>query len=69
MATAPSARRLGVARLTLSVIARWAHPRYGVGLYLQVEQSNEPARRLYERAGFTPLATYHCRVRDTRTGH
>jgi N-acetylglutamate synthase len=64
MATSPRARRRGVARLALATIADWAE-KHGAGrLYLQVEQSNIAARRLYEAAGFTGLTTYHYRSLD-----
>jgi len=63
MATTPGARRRGVARLVLSAIARWADAHDAPRLYLQVEQSNDAARRLYEATGFSHLATYHYRVR------
>lgn len=63
MATIPVARRRGAARTVLSAIADWARSHGAPNLYLQVEQSNDGARRLYEAAGFTELATYHYRVR------
>jgi N-acetylglutamate synthase len=62
MATAPHARRRGVGRLALSAVARWAVGQDTPRLYLQVEESNAAARRLYEATGFTPLGTYHYRV-------
>lgn len=62
MVTTPEARRRGVARLVLSAIAGWAVTHDADRLYLQVEQSNDAACRLYEAAGFRPLATYHYRV-------
>jgi GNAT superfamily N-acetyltransferase len=52
-------RRLGEA--VLAAIARWADARGARQLYLQVEVENEPARRLYERAGFRPRYGYHYR--------
>jgi GNAT superfamily N-acetyltransferase len=63
MATAPWARRGGVAHLVLSTLAGWAEEHSSPRLYLQVEESNAAARRLYASTGFTPLATYHYRVR------
>lgn len=66
MATAPWARRRGVARLVLTAIADWADAHGAPRLYLQVERSNAPAHRLYVVAGFTRLATYHYRVRRER---
>ena len=61
MATAPGARRRGAARLVLAAIAGWARRQDAPRLYLQVEQSNAAARRVYAAAGFTELATYHYR--------
>jgi GNAT superfamily N-acetyltransferase len=63
MATTVRARRRGVARLVLSAIAGWADAHGAPRLYLQVEQSNAAARRLYDVAGFTQLALYHYRLR------
>ena len=62
MVTIPEARRRGVGRLVLSAIARWAQANDAPRLYLQVERSNDEARRLYDAVGFTQLATYHYRV-------
>lgn len=67
MATTPRARRRGAARLVLSAIARWADEHDAPRLYLQVEQSNGAAFRLYAIAGFGELATYHYRVQPTHT--
>ena len=63
MATTVRARRRGVARTVLSAITGWADAHGAPRLYLQVEQSNAAARRLYDVAGFTELATYHYRLR------
>jgi ribosomal protein S18 acetylase RimI-like enzyme len=65
LATARRARRRGIARLILVEITRWADAHLAPRLYLQVEQSNDAARRLYDAAGFTQLAQYHYRVRPT----
>jgi N-acetylglutamate synthase len=67
MATTPRARRRGVARLILSAIARWADAHGAPRLYLQVEQSNETALRLYGGTGYTQFATYHYRIQTTDT--
>jgi hypothetical protein len=53
--------------VVLSAIACWADAHDAPRLYLQVEQSNAAARRLYDAAGFTQLATYHYHVRATHT--
>jgi GNAT superfamily N-acetyltransferase len=68
MATAPRARRSGVARAVLGAIAGWAQTQGAPRLYLQVEQSNDAARRLYASAGFTPLAAYHYRFQRSSAG-
>jgi N-acetylglutamate synthase len=67
MATTQRARRRGVARLILSAIAGWADAHDAPRLYLQVEQSNETALRLYGSTGYTQLATYHYRIQTTDT--
>ncbi len=68
MATSPWARRRGVARLVLATLAGWAEEHSSPRLYLQVAESNAAARRLYASTGFTPLATYHYRVRADGPG-
>jgi N-acetylglutamate synthase len=64
MVTIPEARRRGVGRVVLSTIARWAAAQDAPRLYLQVERSNDVARRFYNAVGFTQLATYHYRVQS-----
>lgn len=64
MSTAPRRRGRGVATAVLRAGARWAAGNGADGLYLQVEQDNEPARRLYGRVGFTASHSYHYRVAD-----
>lgn len=61
MATLPEARGKGAAREVLSGLAGWARGHAVEGLYLQVEQENRPATRLYEQMGFTELSGYHYR--------
>jgi RimJ/RimL family protein N-acetyltransferase len=62
MATLPAARGRGAAGQVLAALARWA----GVNrIYLQVEQDNLAARQLYQRAGFTEIASYHYRSSST----
>jgi N-acetylglutamate synthase len=64
MATRPADRRRGVASAVARRAAGWAAAR-GVGrLYLQVEEDNVPALRLYERLGFRTSHHYHYRVRS-----
>jgi GNAT superfamily N-acetyltransferase len=62
MATLPDARGRGAAGTVLAALARWAGDHGADHLYLQVEQANTGARRLYERAGFTELCRYHYRT-------
>lgn len=63
MATRPEHRRRGIATALLGAGARWAAEQGADRLYLQVEQDNKTARRLYDRAGFTCSHTYHYRTR------
>lgn len=63
MTTLPHARRQGAGTALLAAIAGWAVEQRAPHLYLQVEQDNSAARRLYESAGFTQLAAYHYCVR------
>jgi GNAT superfamily N-acetyltransferase len=49
----PSARGLGVGHALVAAAADWAKARGHDDLYLWVTESNTPARRLYERCGFT----------------
>jgi GNAT superfamily N-acetyltransferase len=62
MGTHPEARRRGAARAVLHTLAEWAQAGDAHRMYLQVEESNTPARTLYESAGFTPLYRYWYRV-------
>jgi GNAT superfamily N-acetyltransferase len=50
---APDARRQGMARAVLAVLARWGAARGARSVYLQVGDGNEAARALYVSAGFT----------------
>jgi GNAT superfamily N-acetyltransferase len=49
----PSARGRGVGEALIEAPADWAKRRDYDTLYLWVTESNAPARRLYERSGFT----------------
>jgi RimJ/RimL family protein N-acetyltransferase len=62
MITRPAARGLGAAGQVLAALARWADVDR---MYLQVEQDNVAARRLYQRAGFAELVSYHYRSPST----
>jgi GNAT superfamily N-acetyltransferase len=63
MGTVAQARRRGLATHVLHELARWASGLAATECYLQVEEGNEPAHRLYERAGFRTLYSYHYRTR------
>jgi ribosomal protein S18 acetylase RimI-like enzyme len=62
MATRPEDRRRGVASAGARRAAGWAAGRGARRLYLQVEEDNLPALRLYRRLGFWPSHHYHYRV-------
>jgi ribosomal protein S18 acetylase RimI-like enzyme len=49
----PEARGLGVARSLIQAVGSWAQGRGASKVLLFVQESNGPARALYERAGFT----------------
>jgi GNAT superfamily N-acetyltransferase len=50
----PSARGLGAGEALVEAAASWARAHGFGSLSLWVTESNAPARRLYERCGFTP---------------
>ncbi|MDA3630951.1 GNAT family N-acetyltransferase [Saccharopolyspora sp. WRP15-2] len=62
MATHPDWRGRGVATGVLRAGARWASE-LGARLFLQVEEDNPGARRLYAALGFRTAHHYHYRVR------
>ena len=64
MGTHPDARGRGLARAVLHALAQRARAAGARELYLQVEADNEPALRLYERAGFRLAYRYHYRSLD-----
>jgi GNAT superfamily N-acetyltransferase len=61
MATLPEARGKGIGRTVLDSLAIWADAQHIDRLYLQVEQGNTRAVRLYRHAGFTEVCEYHYR--------
>jgi ribosomal protein S18 acetylase RimI-like enzyme len=62
MAIRPVDRRRGVATAMLQHAASWAADQGAQQCYLQVEQDNLPALRLYRRVGFQPSHHYHYRI-------
>ena len=58
MRTAPAHRGKGYASAILAALGRAALARGVAQVFLQVEEAN-PARRIYRRAGFTPVWRYH----------
>jgi ribosomal protein S18 acetylase RimI-like enzyme len=62
MATLPQARGKGSARTVLAALADWAGAHKADRMYLQVEWDNILAFRLYDRAGFGEVCSYHYRT-------
>jgi N-acetylglutamate synthase len=60
--TAPAHRRRGLAAAVSAALASAAAARGAAGLYLQVEDDNAAARRLYEGMGFADHHRYHYRI-------
>lgn len=58
----PIARRQGIGTAVMSGLLRWGAARGAAAAYLQVEQSNDAALRLYDRLGFAPHHGYHYRL-------
>ncbi len=52
---APAHQRQGWARFMLDALALWSRGQQAQWLWLEVRQSNEAARRLYERYGFSQV--------------
>ena len=48
----PSARGRGIAQALIRAVAEWAQERGSTKVVLFVQEANEPAQQLYERAGF-----------------
>jgi GNAT superfamily N-acetyltransferase len=67
MATRPSARRRGAGRAVVHALAAWARDSDAPRMYLQVEESNQAGRALYEGAGFRFAYSYWYRTLATTT--
>ncbi|GAA4062532.1 GNAT family N-acetyltransferase [Actinomadura miaoliensis] len=63
MATAPHARRQGLAREVLHALLNHGRAQGARRAYLCVTERNTAAQALYTRAGFVPRSRYHYRVR------
>ena len=50
----PGTRGRGVGEALITAAADWSRARGHDGVFLWVTESNTPARKLYERCGFTP---------------
>ena len=48
----PAARGRGIAQALIRAVAEWAQERGSTRVVLFVQEANEPAQQLYERAGF-----------------
>ncbi|HEX8599958.1 MAG TPA: GNAT family N-acetyltransferase [Chloroflexia bacterium] len=62
LATAQHMRGRSVATAIIADLARWSIEQGAAHLYLQVMSSNEVAKRLYGRLGFSYLYGYHYRT-------
>jgi GNAT superfamily N-acetyltransferase len=58
MATTTDQRRMGGGTQVLNSLAEWGLTQGADKMYLQVEADNDPAKRLYSRAGFEFLYNY-----------
>jgi len=65
MWTHPEQRRQGIGNAVIGALASFAVEQGAIGLYLQVEDTNTSARRLYEQIGFGPVYGYHYRTQWT----
>lgn len=62
LVTDPQRRRRGYGTQLVSSLLRWAQEHGARHAYLQVESTNEPARRLYPRFGFQETYRYWYRI-------
>lgn len=64
MRTAESARNLGHASLLIQHLLKWGQTRGAQRAFLQVDQANEAALRVYRRFGFAPRYGYWQRIQQ-----
>lgn len=64
--TLPEYRRKGVAWSVNCALAMWGEDHGAKQVFLQVEEENEPALRLYESMGFETIYTYWYRILDSK---
>jgi ribosomal protein S18 acetylase RimI-like enzyme len=63
MVTAPESRGRGVATAMVGALLANARERGGTCAFLQVDEDNEPALRVYRKFGFATAYVYHYRAR------
>ena len=56
-------RRRGAASSLMRSLSIWAQMNKASNIYLQVVASNQPARAMYEKLGFSTLYKYHYRIK------
>lgn len=64
MRTAEDFRGRGIAKELAKALLQWASTQGATRAFLQVEQGNAPAVKLYQGLGFAICYDYHYRVRD-----
>lgn len=62
MQTRKEYRNTGIGTALLMVMAAWAQENDAHGIFLQIEHENPDAGRLYDRAGFKTVYSYHYRT-------
>lgn len=63
MATPPPHRRRGIARALLRELCNWSRDQGDQHIFLQVMSDNQPAKVLYQQAGFEFAYEYHYRIK------
>ena len=67
MRTAEKSRGQGYASLLVAHLLDWARGQGARVAFLQVDQTNEPAIRVYRRFGFVPRYSYWQRLQPAQT--